>query len=211
MDRRNRGNVVIAGDVVVAVEGDAHHGNDAENAGGEAAELHGGTDDGVRREGGGDDAGGDQDGEDGHDGDVLEGVHCCRSERGGSTTAQHAEREDEEQADAPHHDGAVLQQSDRGEQEGERVQEEVADDHEVGDARAARVQKHDERNHHAARVAEDALRLRTLRKHHLAHFFVCVFFGEAAASSDDDLRKAGDGTDCHQNQNSRNQGTLPLS
>lgn len=52
---------------------------------------------------------------------------------------------------------------------------------------------------------------REKRTPNLAHFFICVFVGEAAASSDNDLGKAGDRADCHQNQNSRNQGTLSLN
>ena len=56
------------------------------------------------------------------------------------TTAKHAEREDEEEADAADDDSAALEEGDGGKEEGERVQEEIADDYEVGDAGTAGIE-----------------------------------------------------------------------
>ena len=71
---RRESDVVVARDVVVAVEGDAHHGDHAEDLRGEVPELDGGVDGGMGGEGDGDHAGGDEDGEDGDHGDVLQRI-----------------------------------------------------------------------------------------------------------------------------------------
>lgn len=124
----------------MAVEGDAHHGDDADDARCDVHELHGRVHRRVGREGHGDHAGGDEDGEDRHHGDVFQRIH--RYMKGGNveTTAEHAEREDEEEADAADDDSAALKEGDGGKEEGERVQEEIADDYEVGDAGTAGVE-----------------------------------------------------------------------
>lgn len=177
MRRRGEGGyVVVARHVVVAVEGHAHHRDDADDARCDVHQLHRRVHRGVGREGHGDHAGGDENGEDRHDGDVFERIHRYMKRGNVETTAKHAEREDEEEADAADDDCAALEDGDGGKEEGERVQEEIADDYEVGDAGTAGVEQHDERNDHTSRVTENALRLTGKDNLKLGPFlYMCIY------------------------------------
>ena len=73
--RESDGYIVVARHVVVAVEGDAHHGDHAEELVGDVEGLDGGAHHGVRDELTEHHAHRDEDGEDGDDGDVLQRVH----------------------------------------------------------------------------------------------------------------------------------------
>lgn len=75
MTEDGEADVVVARHVVVAVEGYAHDGDDAEELGGDVERLDGGVDHRVRNELTEDHAHRDEDGENGDDGDVLQGVH----------------------------------------------------------------------------------------------------------------------------------------